>query len=209
MDENRWSRGHFIHRRVGCEGLVTVQPTEVVIENRRMRFTPGEKHEENLLRKLYVDELKDLYSAEHQMIKALPAMAKAATSRKLKAGFHSHLKQTRQDAARLQKIFKGMKEGPNGKHCSGMEGLIEEGSELIAERPDPEELDAGLIAAAQHIEHCEMAGYGCARAYARLLKESQAVALLTRTYNEEKETDKKLTTLSKEINVEAADAERE
>jgi ferritin-like metal-binding protein YciE len=164
---------------------------------------------ESLLRKLYVDELKDLYSAENQLIAALPKMAKAATSRKLKAGFEGHLKQTKQHAARLEKIFKGMKAGPHGKHCSGMEGLIKEGSKLIAERPDPEELDAGLIAAAQHVEHYEMAGYGCVRAYARLLKERKAVALLTQTYNEEKETDKKLTTLSKAINVEAADTDSE
>jgi ferritin-like metal-binding protein YciE len=161
---------------------------------------------ENLLRKLYVDELKDLYSAENQLIKALPKMAKAATSRRLKAGFEGHLRQTKQHVARLETIFRGMKEGPHGKHCSGMEGLIKEGSELIAERPDAEELDAGLIAAAQHVEHYEMAGYGCVRAYARLLKERQAVALLTKTYNEEKETDKKLTVLSTEINVEAAEA---
>jgi ferritin-like metal-binding protein YciE len=162
---------------------------------------------ENLLRELYVDELKDLYSAEKQLIGALPKMAKAATAHKLKAGFEAHLKQTKQHVARLEKIFKGMKEGPNGKHCSGMEGLIKEGSQLIAERPDPEELDAGLIAAAQHVEHYEMAGYGCVRAYARLLKERKAVALLTKTYNEEKETDKKLTVLSADINVEAAKAE--
>ena len=134
-------------------------------------------------------------------------MAKAATSKKLKAGFQAHLKQTRQHVARLETIFKGMKEGPHGKHCSGMEGLIKEGSELISERPDAEELDAGLIAAAQHVEHYEMAGYGCVRAYARLLKERQAVALLTKTYEEEKETDKKLTMLSKDINLEARDAD--
>jgi ferritin-like metal-binding protein YciE len=162
---------------------------------------------ENLLRKLYVDELKDLYSAEHQLIKALPEMANAATSRKLKAGFTSHLKQTKQHVARLERIFKGMKEGPHGKHCSGMEGLIKEGAELISEKPEPEELDAGLIAAAQHVEHYEMAGYGCVRSYARLLKQREAVTLLTKTYQEEKETDKKLTTLSAAINVEAMDTE--
>jgi len=160
---------------------------------------------ENLLRKLYVDELKDLYSAENQLLKALPEMAKAATGRKLKSGFTSHLKQTKQHVARLDKIFRGMKEGPHGKHCSGMEGLIKEGSELIAEKPSPEELDAGLIAAAQHVEHYEMAGYGCVRAYARLLKERKAAALLTQTYNEERETDQKLTLLSRDINVEAMD----
>jgi ferritin-like metal-binding protein YciE len=163
---------------------------------------------ENLLRKLYVDELKDLYSAENQLVQALPEMAEAATARKLKMGFTAHFKQTKQHVARLERIFKGMKEGPHGKHCSGMEGLIKEGSELIAENPSPEELDAGLIAAAQHVEHYEMAGYGCVRSYARLLKEKQAVVLLTQTYNEEKETDKKLTLLSKNINVQAMDTEK-
>lgn len=162
---------------------------------------------ENLLRKLYIDELKDLYSAEHQLIKALPEMAKAATARKLKAGFESHLRQTKQHVARLERIFKGMKEGPHGKHCSGMEGLIKEGAELISQKPEPEELDAGLIAAAQHVEHYEMAGYGCVRSYARLLKERPAVALLTKTYDEEKETDRKLTALSADINVEAMESE--
>src|ERR1700685_4096712 len=122
---------------------------------------------ENLLRKLYVDELKDLYSAENQLLKALPEMAKAANARKLKAGFEAHLRQTKQHVARLEKIFKGMKEGPHGKHCSGMEGLIKEGAELISEKPEPEELDAGLIAAAQHVEHYEMAGKGCGRAFDR------------------------------------------
>ncbi|MEY2414182.1 MAG: hypothetical protein QOD84_2788 [Acidobacteriaceae bacterium] len=151
------------------------------------------------MRKLYVDELKDLYSAENQLVKALPELAKAATARKLKMGFTTHLKQTKQHVARLEKIFKGMKEGPHGKHCSGMEGLIKEGSELIAKNPDPEELDAGLIAAAQHLEHYEMAGYGCVRSYARLLNERQAVVLLSQTYNEEKETDRKLILLSKNI----------
>jgi ferritin-like metal-binding protein YciE len=164
---------------------------------------------ETLLRKLYVDELKDLYSAENQLVKALPLMAQAATARKLKMGFEAHLKQTKQHVARLERIFKGMKEGPHGKHCSGMEGLIKEGSELMSQDVDPEELDAGLIAAAQHVEHYEMAGYGCVRAYARLLKEREAVVLLTKTYDEEKETDKKLTMLSKDINVEAMVQESE
>ena len=164
---------------------------------------------ENLLRKLYVDELKDLYSAENQLVKALPEMAKAATTKRLKAGFEAHLRQTKQHVARLEKIFKGMKEGPHGKHCSGMEGLIKEGQELISENPEPEELDAGLIAAAQHVEHYEMAGYGCVRTYARLLKEREAVKLLTKTYKEEKETDKRLTKLSATINVEAMDTEED
>jgi ferritin-like metal-binding protein YciE len=161
----------------------------------------------NLLQKLYADELKDLYSAENQLVKALPKMASAATAPKLRSGFNKHLKQTKQHVARLEKIFKKMKEGPNGKHCSGMEGLIKEGSELIAEGPDSEQLDAGLIAAAQHVEHYEMAGYGCVHNYARLLGEKQAAAILARTYKEEKETDKSLSSLAKTINVEAMDTE--
>jgi ferritin-like metal-binding protein YciE len=160
---------------------------------------------ENLLQKLYVDELKDLYSAESQLVKALPKMANAATSPKLRAGFKKHLKQTKQHVARLEKIFKTMEEGPHGKHCTGMEGLIKEGSDLIAEDPDPEQLDAGLIAAAQHVEHYEMAGYGCVRTYARLLREKQAAAILGKTYFEEKDTDKTLSKLAKTINVEAMD----
>jgi len=160
---------------------------------------------QNLLQKLYVDELKDLYSAESQLVKALPKMANAATSPKLRAGFKKHLKQTKQHVARLEKIFKTMKEGPHGKHCTGMEGLIKEGSDLIAEGPDPEQLDAGLIAAAQHVEHYEMAGYGCVRTYARLLREKQASAILGKTYVEEKDTDKTLSKLAKTINVEAMD----
>ena len=161
----------------------------------------------NLLQGLYVDELKDLYSAETQLVKALPKMAGAATAPKLRAGFNKHLKQTKQHVARLEKIFKSMKEGPHGKHCSGMEGLIKEGSELIAEGPDPEQLDAGLIAAAQHVEHYEMAGYGCVHTYARLLGEKQAAAILAQTYKEEKETDKSLSQLAKTINVEAMDTD--
>jgi ferritin-like metal-binding protein YciE len=164
---------------------------------------------ENLLQKLYIDELKDLYSAENQLVKALPKMASASTAPKLRAGFNNHLKQTKQHVARLERIFKAMKEGPHGKHCSGMEGLIKEGSELIAEGPDPEQLDAGLIAAAQHVEHYEMAGYGCVHTYARLLGEKQAAVILAQTYKEEKETDKSLSQLAKAINIEAMDTDEE
>lgn len=121
--------------------------------------------------------------------------------------FETHLEQTKEHVARLEEIFKAMGESPNGKKCHGMEGLIQEGADLIAENPAPEELDAGLIAAAQHVEHYEMAGYGCVSAYARLLGEEQAFSLLRSTFEEEKETDKKLTQLSGEINLEAAEAE--
>src|ERR1700676_2076819 len=161
----------------------------------------------NRLRHLYVEELKDLYSAENQLVKALPKMAKASTSEDLRAGFEEHLNQTKEHVARLEKIFKALGESPKGKHCKGMEGLIKEGAEMIEEDPAPEELDAGLISAAQRVEHYEMAGYGCVSAYAKLLGEDQALAILRQTFEEEKETDKKLTQLSGHINVEAADSE--
>jgi ferritin-like metal-binding protein YciE len=158
---------------------------------------------ENLLRELYVDELKDLYSAENQLVKALPKMAKAATSPELRAGFEAHLKQTQEHVTRLEQIFEALNESPKGKHCKGMEGLIKEGSEMIAEDPEPEELNAGLIAAAQHVEHYEIAGYGCVRTYAKLLGETEAATILEKTLNEEKQTDAKLTELAEAINVEA------
>ena len=162
---------------------------------------------ENRLKHLYVEELKDLFSAENQLLKALPKMAKASTSEDLRAGFEEHLAQTREHVARLEKIFKALGEAAGGKKCKGMAGLIEEGAEMIAEDPDPEELDAGLISAAQRVEHYEIAGYGCVSAYAKLLGEDRALALLKQTLDEEKETDKKLTQLSGRINVEAADSE--
>jgi ferritin-like metal-binding protein YciE len=161
---------------------------------------------ENLLKKLYIDELKDLYSAENQLVKALPKMAKAAKSPELRAGFEGHLKQTQEHVARLEKIFAVLEESPKGKHCKGMEGLIKEGSEMIEEDPEPEELNAGLIAAAQRVEHYEIAGYGCVKTYAKLLGDSEAVAMLEKTLNEEKETDSKLTDLAETINVEALDS---
>jgi ferritin-like metal-binding protein YciE len=159
------------------------------------------------LRGLYVDELKDLYSAENQLLKALPKMAKAATSPDLKAGFEKHLKQTEGHVSRLDRIFEGLGESPKGKTCKGMEGLITEGKEMIEEDPGDEELDAGLIAAAQRVEHYEIAGYGCVRTYAELLGEDKAVSLLEKTLEEEKETDEKLTELAEDINVEAMSAE--
>jgi ferritin-like metal-binding protein YciE len=161
---------------------------------------------ENLLRELYVDELKDLYSAENQLVKALPKMAKAATSPELRAGFEAHLKQTQEHVTRLEQIFAALDESPKGKHCKGMEGLIKEGNEMIGEDPEPEELNAGLIAAAQHVEHYEIAGYGCVRTYAKLLGEKEAATILENTLNEEKQTDAKLTQLAEAINVEAMES---
>jgi ferritin-like metal-binding protein YciE len=160
----------------------------------------------NRLKHLYVEELKDLYSAENQLVKAIPKMAEASASPDLRAGFEEHLGQTREHVARLEKIFKALGESPTGKKCKGMEGLIKEGGEMIEEDPGPEELDAGLISAAQRVEHYEMAGYGCVATYAKLLGETEAESLLRETLEEERDTDKKLTKLSGQINVEAAQA---
>lgn len=156
------------------------------------------------LQDLLVEQLKDLYSAENQLIKALPKMAKAASSPELRAGFEEHLEQTRKQAERIEQICEQMGISPKGKKCAAMEGLIEEGKELMEEDADPAVLDAGLIASAQKVEHYEMASYGCARTWAEELGLDQAAELLEATFKEEKETDEKLTQLAKQgVNVEA------
>jgi ferritin-like metal-binding protein YciE len=155
------------------------------------------------LRKLYVDELKDLYSAEKQILQALPKMAKKATDAQLKKGFETHLEETRMQVERLDRIFELLGKSPRGKKCKGMEGLLEEGKEMMQEDMDPEVMDAALIAAAQRVEHYEIAGYGTVRTYAQLLGEDQHVKLLQQTLDEEGNTDKKLTQLASSINVEA------
>jgi len=156
------------------------------------------------LKDLYIDEIKDLYSAEKQLVKALPKMAKAASDKQLQQAFRTHLKQTAQHAARLEQICEELGVSPRGKKCVGMEALIEEGSELIKEDPDPDVLDAGLISKAQHVEHYEMAGYGTVRTYARQLGFENQAELLQQTLNEEGETDHLLTQLAESgINVEA------
>lgn len=148
------------------------------------------------LKDLYIHELKDLYSAENQLIKALPKMAKAATNKKLADGFSTHLAQTKEHAARLERILKSHDESTRGPECKGMAGLIKEGQEMIGEKGDDEVRDAGLISAAQRVEHYEMAGYGCARTYAELLGDKQGAKTLQRTLDEEGATDKKLTKLA-------------
>ena len=156
------------------------------------------------LKELYVDELKDLWSAETQITKALPKMIKAATHPKLKKAFNTHLKQTERQIKRLERIFKELDESPRGKKCVGMEGLLKEGAELIKEKPQADVLDAGLIAAAQHVEHYEMAGYGCVRTWARQLGEERHAELLQETLDEEELTDKLLTELAESsINIDA------
>jgi ferritin-like metal-binding protein YciE len=157
------------------------------------------------LKDLYVHELKDLYSAEKQIIKALPKMVKAANHEQLAAGFKAHLDQTKEQAARLEKLLQSHGQTTRGPKCKGMEGVLAEGAEMIEEEADPEVRDAGLIAAAQRVEHYEIAGYGCARTYAELLGDKQGVQLLQTTLSEEMETDQKLTSLATSvINVSAA-----
>ena len=148
------------------------------------------------LKELYVEELKDLYSAENQLLKALPQMAGAATAPKLKTAFEDHLAQTEGHVQRLTTIFEGLGEQPTGKVCKAMKGLVAEGSEVIQEEGESHVKDAALIAAAQRVEHYEMAGYGSARNFAKLLGEKDAVKLLQQTLDEEGETDQKLTQLA-------------
>jgi len=156
------------------------------------------------LKDLYVEEIKDLYSAERQLIKALPKMAKAATEKQLQEAFRTHLRQTAEHAARLEQICSDLGVSPRGKKCVGMEGLIEEGSELIKENPEPHVLDAGLISKAQRVEHYEIAGYGTVRTYARQLGLDSHAVLLQQTLDEEGQTDHLLTELAEAgINVEA------
>jgi ferritin-like metal-binding protein YciE len=155
------------------------------------------------LRDLYIEQLQDLYSAENQLVKALPKMAKGATSEELREAISEHLEVTKNQASRLEEIFSNLGEDPKGKKCKGMEGLVEEGSEVLEEDMDDDVRDAGLIAAAQRVEHYEIAGYGTVRTYANLLGEDEAAATLEEILNEEKEADTRLSSLAEEINVEA------
>jgi ferritin-like metal-binding protein YciE len=159
------------------------------------------------LQDLYIEELRDLYNAENQLVKALPKMAKAATNEQLAQGFLDHLEETKGHVERLKQIFEALDEKPTGKVCKAMEGLIAEGKEMIEEDAEPEVMDAGLIGAAQRVEHYEIAGYGVVRNFAKLLGENDAVKLLQQTLDEEAATDKKLSKLADSIiNVEAAHA---
>ena len=156
------------------------------------------------LKDLYLHELKDLFSAEQQLAKALPKMAKAASNKELAGGFQTHLEQTKEHAQRLQQILTSHKATTRGPKCKGMEGIVAEGAEMIEEEADDEVKDAGLISAAQRVEHYEMAGYGPARAYAELLGDQEGARLLQTTLEEERQTDEKLSKLAKSaINVAA------
>jgi ferritin-like metal-binding protein YciE len=156
------------------------------------------------LRDLLVEQLQDLYDAEHRITKALPKMAKAATSAELKAAFQKHLTETEGQVRRLEQVFEALGEKAKKKTCKAMQGLIEEGEETIKEEAEPEVRDAALIAAAQRVEHYEMAGYGTVSAYAKLLNEGAVLKLLQATFAEEKATDEALTELAEStINLEA------
>jgi len=159
------------------------------------------------LRELYINELKDLYNAETQIVKALPKMAKASSDSELREAFEEHLRQTSEQVSRLEQIFETLEEKPTGKKCQGMEGLVKEAGATMREEYEDSVMDAALIAAAQRVEHYEIAGYGTVREFARLLGEQQHVSLLEETLEEEKQADQKLTQLANEINSKAREVE--
>lgn len=159
------------------------------------------------LHSLFVSELKDLYSAEKQLIRALPKMAKAATHEDLRHAFEQHLKETETQVKRLDEVFEELQFSPRGEKCAAMEGLIEEGKKLLEEEAEPHVLDAALICAAQRVEHYEIAGYGCVRALAEQLGMNDLAAELQDTLDEEKKTNEKLSQLAlSHINAEAMNA---
>jgi ferritin-like metal-binding protein YciE len=153
----------------------------------------------NTLEQLYISELRDLYSAENQLLKALPKMAKGASSPELKDAFEKHLEQTKGHVERLEQIFQQLDESPRGKTCHGMKGLIEEGSEILKEDGEDSVLDAGIIVAAQKVEHYEIAGYGSVRTFANLLNQDEAARVLQSTLDEESETNEILNGLAEGI----------
>ena len=160
------------------------------------------------LEELFIEELRDLYDAEKQLTKALPKMAKASSSEQLRAAFEEHLEQTEGHVQRLEQIFEGLGEKGSGKKCAAMTGLIKEGEEVASEMEGTPVRDAGLIAAAQKVEHYEISGYGSARTHAELLGHNDAVDLLQETLDEEKETDGRLNQLAESsVNEEALHAE--
>jgi len=156
------------------------------------------------LRDLYIDELKDLYSAEKQLVRALPKMAKNASNEQLREAFETHLAETEGHVERLEKIFESLESSPRGKKCVGMEGLIEEANELLEEDAEEEVVDAGLISKAQHVEHYEMAGYGTVRTWAQILGEERHAQLLQQTLDEEENADRILSQIAESmVNIEA------
>ena len=161
------------------------------------------------LEKLYIEELRDLYNAEHQLLKALPKMAKGASSPELKDAFEKHLEQTKGHVQRLEELFERRDESPKGKTCKAMKGLIEEGSEILKEEGEDSVLDAGMIVAAQKVEHYEIASYGSVRTFANLLGKDEEAKLLQATLDEESETNEILNQLAEGIVNEEALSETE
>lgn len=155
---------------------------------------------------LFIDELKDLYSAERQIVQTLPKLAKAAEAEILRDAFLSHLEETKGQVERLDQIFEILEKTPRGKTCQGMKGVLEEGAEILDETEKGPVRDAALISAAQRVEHYEIAGYGSARDYAKLLGKADVAKLLEQTLEEEKATDEKLTSIARKINATALKA---
>jgi ferritin-like metal-binding protein YciE len=151
------------------------------------------------IEKLFVEELKDLYSAETQITKALPKLVKAATSSELRSAFEHHLKETEGHVQRLEQVFEILGESPKGKTCDGMKGVLSEGTETLHETKEGDVRDVGMISAAQRVEHYEMAGYGSVRSYAERLGQARIAQLLEATLNEEKAADKKLTEIAQKF----------
>ncbi|HEX7194703.1 MAG TPA: ferritin-like domain-containing protein [Chthoniobacterales bacterium] len=171
-----------------------------------MRFTSLKL---DSLRDLLIEELRDLYSAETQLVEALPKMAEAASSQELRSAFEHHLEQTREHVSRLKDIFEEIGEKSSGETCEAMKGLIKEGEILVKAEGDPDVRDAGLIGAAQRVEHYEIAGYGTARSLAQRLGDRQVAGTLQLTLNEEAEADKKLTAIAEtQVNVSATSGQR-
>lgn len=158
----------------------------------------------NTLKDLYIEELKDVYDAEKEIVKALPKMAKSASSPELRNAFEDHLEQTRTHVQRLEEIFAGMGEQPKTKKCHGLRGIVDEGEDLMGEDGNPSVIDAGLIAGAQRVEHYEIAVYGSLNTWAREFGDERAAQLLRTTLEEEKQTDEKLTNIAESaVNVQA------
>lgn len=157
----------------------------------------------NSLRDLFIDELRDLYDAENQITEALPKLIEKTTYPQLKSALQEHLQVTRGQIRRLEQIFSRLNEKPTGESCKGMKGLIKEGDDMASRDGSEAAIDAGIISAAQRVEHYEMAGYGTVRTYADLLGEKESANLLQQTLDEEKEADVKLTEIAKTINVQA------
>ena len=161
------------------------------------------------MRQLYVDELRDLYNAETQLVRALPKMAKTASTAELRQAFEEHLRQTSEQVSRLEQIFESLDEKPTGRKCLGMDGLVKEAAETMQEKYSASVMDAAIIGAAQRVEHYEIAGYGTVREFAELLEEHEHVSLIAQTLEEEKQADEKLTQLAEDINSRATEAQEQ